>query len=172
MRDASRRPASDMLVWGVPFALLLHNIEEALTFARYLPRVHAAAPVPLRAMLPERLHIAYAGLLVVTVIPFGLAVLARRPKSPGWVRYALLVVAASLLANVAWHLMVAVALRGYAPGVLTAVAVNLPVTLAALRGARRDGWLSRRGLWLVLLLAVLFHGPGLIGIVALVSLRS
>jgi len=115
-------------------------------------------------------HIAADGKSVIAVCPFALALLARRPHSARWAHYALLVVAAILLVNVAWHVAAAIVLRGYAPGVASAVVVNLPLTLGVLRGARRDGWLSRRGLWLVSLLALALHGPVLIAVVSLVSL--
>jgi hypothetical protein len=174
MNVAPRPPASDIVVWGVPAALLLHNLEEGLTFARYLPRVRAAAPQAVRYLIPGpgRLSTAYVALVVVTVIPVGFALLARHPRSARWAGQALLVLAAILLVNVAWHLAAAVVLRGYAPGVATALAINLPVTVMALRRERRDGRLSRRGLWLVLLVGLGLHGLGLMAIVALVSLRS
>jgi len=174
MNGAAPRRPPGALVWGVPTALLLHNLEEGLTVARYLPRIRAAAPEAVRGLLPGagRLSIAYVALIVVTVIPFGLALFARGLQPARWATYALLGVASIVLVNVGWHLAAAVVLGGYAPGLATGVLVNLPVTLVALGQARADEWVSRRGLWLLLLAAVAIHAPGLIAIVALVSLRS
>ncbi|MEV5748078.1 HXXEE domain-containing protein [Actinoallomurus sp. NPDC052308] len=52
-----------------------------------------------------------------------------------------------MLLNVALpHVPAAVAARGYAPGLVTAVGLNLPIGLAVLRGAVREGAVTRRGL--------------------------
>jgi hypothetical protein len=154
----ARRPPSDFVVWGIPTATLLHNLEEGLTVARYLPRVRQLAPEPLRRGIPG-LESVYVALIVVTAIPVAFALLARRSRSACWATSGLLLVAAILLVNVAWHLVAAFTLGGYAPGLATALAVNLPVTVAALHWARSNAWLSRRGLAAMLLIAVLLHGP-------------
>ena len=127
------------------------------------------APEPLRAAIPSAEQI-YLALAVATAIPMGFAVLARRPRSARWATYALLLVATVLLVNVIWHLVAAVMLRGYSPGAATAVVVNLPMTLFALRWAIGHGWLSRRGLSAMLLVAVLMHGS--IFVVAHVVVRA
>lgn len=133
-------------------------MEEALTVARYLPRVGQLVPAAFRRAIPEAEAI-YLALAVVTLIPIGFAVLARRPGSTSWATYGLLLVAAVLLVNIVWHLLAAAALGGYSPGVVTAVVINLPVTILALRWAIRNAWLSRRGVAGMLLVAVFLHGP-------------
>jgi hypothetical protein len=46
-----------------------------------------------------------------------------------------------LLLNAAWHAGVALfVFHGYAPGLVTAVAVNLPASLAVLRRAVGEHW--------------------------------
>ncbi len=165
---AARPRAPDLLVWGIPAAALLHNLEEGLPFARFLPRVRAMIPQSAWAVLPDAGK-AYLALVIVTVIPFGLALLARRQRSATWATCGLLLVAGVLLVNVGWHLVASAALGGYAPGVVTAVMINLPLTLAVLRWARREQWVSRRGLWTLLLIAVLLHAPGLMAAFALMG---
>ena len=165
MNAPARHHAPAILVWGVPAAVLLHNIEEALTFARYAPSVLALVPDAVRARIPD-MDYAYIALVVATAIPIALAVVARRETTGRWATYALLLVAAIVLVNVAWHVAAAIALGGYAPGVATAVAINLPVMTTALRWARRERWLSRGAVAMYLGIGVVLHGSGLLAVLA------
>jgi len=153
-------------VWGIPSALLAHNLEEGLTFARYAPRVRALAPAGVASLIPD-VATMYLALVVLTLASFVLAALTR---SRQWATYGLLLVAAVLFVNVAWHVVAALWLGGYAPGLITALVVNLPATVAALRWGSIGGWLSGRRLWMLMLAALLLHGPGLIAIFTLVTL--
>jgi hypothetical protein len=163
-----RPPAPGRVIWGVPTAVLVHNVEEALTAARYAPSVLALIPDAARPLVPS-LDYMYPALVVATGIPIGLALFACRRASSVLATYGLLLFAAVVLVNVVWHLAAAMWLRGYAPGVVTAVAVNLPVTVAALRWARRDGWLSRGAVWIYVAVGVLLHGAGLLALLAFVT---
>jgi hypothetical protein len=50
---------------------------------------------------------------------------------------------AILLLNAVWHITVALALfGGYAPGVVTATALNLPLSVLVLRRAVDERWLA------------------------------
>ncbi|HEX8242934.1 MAG TPA: hypothetical protein VF541_05550, partial [Longimicrobium sp.] len=62
-------------------------------------------------------------------------------------------------------------LRGYAPGVATALALNLPFSIHLLRRAYRERWIGRRTLVLFLPLAVLLHGPVILGVIWLAGGR-
>jgi Protein of unknown function with HXXEE motif len=168
MNAPARHPTPAILVWGVPAAVLLHNVEEALTFARYAPSVVALVPEAVRARMPD-IDYAYIALVVATAIPIALAAVARRQTPGRWAMYGLLLVAAVVLVNVVWHVAAALALGGYAPGVVTAVAINLPVMTIALRRARREGWLSRGAVAMYLGIGVLLHGTGLLAVLALVT---
>jgi hypothetical protein len=149
--------------------MLLHNAEEAAMVARYLPVVRARLPAALQGMTPTPEQL-YGALAVVTAIPVALALFAHWRATRRWATYGLLIVAAVLLVNVVWHLGAAAWLGGYAPGLVTAVVVNLPVTSVALGRARRRGLVSRHGLWRLLVIAVVIHGPVLIGLAGLASL--
>lgn len=64
---------------------------------------------------------------------------SRRRRAAGAKLLALRALAAVLLINIlAPHLPAALAFGGYVPGVLTAVAVNLPIELGALLILRRE----------------------------------
>jgi uncharacterized protein with HXXEE motif len=163
-----RQSAPTRLIWAVPAAILIHNVEEALTMARYAPRVLARLPESVRPLIPSP-EFMYGALVVATAIPIVLALLARRRETSVWATYGLLLVAAVVLVNVVWHIAAAGWLGGYAPGVVTAVVVNLPIMATSLRWARRAGWLSKGALWMYIAVGVMLHGAGLLALFAVVT---
>jgi hypothetical protein len=158
------RSAPRTLVWGVPAAVLVHNVEEALTVGRYTPAVLALVPDAVRRLMPSRQYI-YVALVVATAIPIGFALVAHRDRRSS-ATYGLLLVAAVMLVNAVWHSVAAALLGGYAPGAVTAVAVNLPVMALALRWARRERWLSNGALWMYVGIGLMLHGAGLLALLA------
>jgi hypothetical protein len=83
----------------------------------------------------------------------------------------LLLIQTVVLVNVFSHAAVAAfVLHGYAPGVLTALAINLPFSIYLLRRAARENWLSRRALTLLLPSALVVHGPILVGLMILAGI--
>ncbi|HKP74363.1 MAG TPA: HXXEE domain-containing protein [Longimicrobiaceae bacterium] len=141
---------------GVPLLLTLHNAEEALTIPGALPAIAARVPAQLAAALPtaEQMRVA---LVVATVVPWLVWLLGRRSRLG---LRLLLLLQCVVLVNVAWHVAAAVALGSYAPGLVTALALNLPFSIYLLRRALGEGWMTRRGLFALLAAALLIHGPG------------
>jgi hypothetical protein len=161
----SRRTA----IWLVPALLALHNAEEAATFPRYLPLVRERAPDWARPFVTgvtyEQMLIALA---IVTIGPLGIAIWAvARPRSPVAV-WSVLLIQAVVLLNAAAHVGSALfILRGYGPGLATALVVNLPFSLYVLRRAAREQWTTRQGLLALAPAAFVVHGPLLLGVIAL-----
>jgi hypothetical protein len=59
---------------------------------------------------------------------------------------------------VLWHVTAAILLfDGYAPGLLTAVLLNLPFSVYLIGRAGKENWVSRRALWALLPSALLAH---------------
>jgi hypothetical protein len=148
------------LLWLVPLLLTLHNLEEALFMKGFLGRVR----VPI---LPS---VSYGQLLLalglVTLAPYAFAAsgpLERRSRA------FLLVLGTQMvmLVNVASHLAGALWMRGYVPGLVTALLVNLPFSVFLFRRALRGAWVKPRDLVWLLAAALLVHGPGLIGLMVL-----
>jgi hypothetical protein len=159
---AAARPDRRLLL-AVPALLTLHNLEELLAMPRALPAIIARMPDAARTILPAvTLPMLAAALAVATLVPWGLAWMARAGRRGGV--YGVLLVQATLLVNVASHLASAAFLRGYTPGLATALLINLPFSVHLLRRARREGWTGARGWTLLLPLALLIHGPVLIGL--------
>lgn len=127
-------------------AILLHNLEEGLTADGYLLR--GAALVQQLPLLQGRVPVIslnqlYLALVIVTVVPILILAWAttgpRRPHK----QYIVAMLASALFWNVFLpHVPATIAFGGYAPGVVTAVAINLPLTLYFFWRTRRDGQLS------------------------------
>src|SRR5215203_5127783 len=125
--------------------MALHNAEEALFFPRYLPLVLARLPDSWRALAGAlTLGQVWTALVLVTLLPLAVAGWASmRPESrvPVWL---LLLIQATLLLNVLWHTSAAVLVfDGYAPGLVTALLLNLPFSVYLLRRAAREEWVPR-----------------------------
>jgi hypothetical protein len=157
------------LLWLVPIIFAVHNLEEGLTIGRYLPRV--------RARLPARLRTAFAGLdsrryafllVAITLTAFLIAAFGDL-AAPGAAGYALLALQATMLVNVVSHVAAALLLRGYGPGLVTALALNLPFSLILLNTAWNAAWYPHAALLWLLPLALLLHGPVLVGLLAATS---
>jgi hypothetical protein len=141
--------------------MAVHNAEEAITFPRYLPLVLERLPEAWRSIAgPITLGQVWAALAIVTLIPCALAAWAAlRPEqaAPVWL---LLLIQATLLLNVVWHVVAAIVLfDGYAPGLATALLLNLPFSVYLIRRAAREHWVSRRARWALLPSALAVHGP-------------
>ncbi|HEV7839207.1 MAG TPA: HXXEE domain-containing protein [Gemmatimonadaceae bacterium] len=139
--------------------IALHNGEEALTAGTYLPRVREyvdRVPELRDAGLPPSLHQLYFGLAIVTVVPALLVGWATTGRDSVAKREVVAVVAAGLLWNVFLpHLSAMVFFRGYAPGGLTALTVNLPMCVYFFRRSVRERMLSGRQLTLALVLGLI-----------------
>jgi hypothetical protein len=161
----SRRAA----LWLIPALVAVHNLEEALTFGRYLPVVRERAPGVVRAMV-ERVTYAQmlAALAVATVVPLVVVLWAQARPASRAALWSALTVQAVMALNVVSHVAASLlVMRGYSPGVATAVLFNLPFSVYLFRRAAREGWVSRRALAATAPAALVVHGPGVAGLILL-----
>jgi len=162
-------PPSRPPLWILAALLPAHNAEEALTIGHYLPIVRERVPEALRGAVaavtyPQLL----AALALATVVPLAIVGWAHARPASGAARWLALLLAAVLLLNVASHVVVAaLVVRGYAPGLATALALNLPGCAYLLRRAWGERWLPRSALVALAPAAVIVHGPLLLGLIAL-----
>lgn len=153
------------LLWLVPILLTIHNLEEALLMPAFIERRNASVPGPMREILPPVTYRQFlTALIIITIIPYLIALLwlGRR-----WALYALLGLQVVMLINVLAHTLMALFLRGYAPGLATAILINLPFSLYLLRRAVKDRWISLRAAALMFPVGLLIHGPALAGLMLL-----
>lgn len=143
-------------------AFAAHNVEEALTVPHYLREIATLAPPPLdRLASAVTTTVFIEGAIVVTVVAASVAAWAiRQPRSP-LACWSFLLFQSVVLLNTVPHVVAAIALRGYAPGLATAVVVNLPLSLHLLARAWHETWVERRAFAALAPAAVVVHGPGL-----------
>jgi hypothetical protein len=165
------RMASSRLqvLWLIPIALAVHNAEEAMMFPSYLPRVQARLPAFAQALAA---NIEVSGLRVAllwaTLIPIAVLIWVTVRPSSVMARWCALAVLAVVAINVISHVVVAATLlRGYSPGLLSAVTINAPLSVYLFRRAARERWLPERAWRGLLPAALLIHGPGLVGLLLL-----
>jgi hypothetical protein len=149
------------ILWLVPILLAMHNAEEAIFFPRYLPFVLSRLPSGWQAVAgPVTSGQVWVALAAVTVLGFAVAAWAVRRPDSRTALWLVLLVQTTMLVNAFWHLGAAVILfGGYAPGVVTALLLNLPFSIYLLRRARAEGWVSPRALWALLPATLVVHGP-------------
>lgn len=160
---------SGAVLWLIPAALVLHNGEEAVTIPHYLAIVRTRLP-PFAADFAARISVeqVWVALAMATIIPvLVIGWTALRPRSVA-ARWSALVLQMVIAVNVVSHLGAAVlVVRGYSPGLVTALLVNAPLSVLIFRRAMRGGWVPAWSWWLLLPAAILVHGPGLVGLLLL-----
>lgn len=123
-------------------ALVLHNLEEAMTYQATRTDVARLMPALWHILLPTTVEF-HIALTMVTLAGVGLLSWSAESdqSAPAWMW--IKVVATILLANVLIpHLPLAIVLGGYAPGIISALFVNLPLCLWVL-WRRGDNALER-----------------------------
>jgi hypothetical protein len=124
------------LQWFFPIAVTLHNAEEAI----WMPHGSAGHATQLPVHPPGAAEI-IAALVVFTAAAFAVTYLSvlRGPESIwAYLSFGYIV---ALLANVfVPHVPAAIVFHGYAPGLVTAVLINLPVMSILVIRMLREEW--------------------------------
>jgi hypothetical protein len=142
-------------MWLFPAAVTVHNLEEALWLPAWSQQPGALGP-------PIGESEFRFALGVLTALAFVMTGVAARMRGAWLAATAAYWVA--MLANVVVpHLVASVIARRYTPGVVTAVALNLPVTTYLLRRALGEKQLE----WRRLLRASAWFIPALVGSIPL-----
>lgn len=112
-------------------------------------------------------------LAVVSLLTVVIAIAVSRNPNGRWGLWFLLVIEATMAINAVSHALLALLLfRGYAPGVVTALVVNIPFAAYCFRRASRENWVSSRALAATIPTALIVHGPLLAGGLWLASKAS
>lgn len=154
---------------AIPVLLTAHNLEEvAGGLAGTRDLLMARAPAILRGLVgsPDAWYLAVA---LVTLLPWALLLLGGLARRDSAGTRALVVLQAGLALNVLSHVVGVILVGGYAPGVATALLLYVPFSFVFFRRAWQEEWVSRRLLRWTPLFAVMLHGPGLLGLLALCS---
>lgn len=129
-----------------PLAYVIHHAEEHLVFnfrawrLRYLPATNALST--------EAVLLVLVGITLVYLLLHALT----RTRVSAWM--ALLFLMATQVHNTIFHLGATLVFRDFSPGLVTALALYVPVNLVIVRAARAEGLVTGRQL------ALLFVGGG------------
>ena len=125
----------EKLLWMFPIALTLHNLEEAVWLPAWSQ--HAGFwEIPVGA---TEFRIA-AGLLAI--LAYAVTYWSIRTGKEAVGTYVLAGFVFAMLLNVIYHVAATLGLRQYAPGVVTAVLINLPVMWYLLLRVFREHWVT------------------------------
>ena len=149
----------------MPLLLIVHNAEEAIAFRHMWPRLgdrlpesmaSVAARLSVTAMIQALVILSLLGCLLAA------AVLLRPQWRGGW--WLILALESAMGINAIFHAASALfILRGYSPGLITALILNAPFAMYCLSRARREGWVTERAWRAALLGGAVLHGPVLLG---------
>ena len=143
----------------------LHNVEEALAFRTYLPRVGTLLPERFASLAPALSYpMMLIALATVSALAFLVALAAATwPHSP-LATWTLLTMEAVVGLNVIAHVLSAIfVFHGYGPGLVTALLINAPFAIYCFRRAHRERWVSTAALGATVPAALILHGPILFG---------
>jgi hypothetical protein len=154
-----------MLLWLVPVLLTIHNLEEAIVMPAFIEKRNASVQGRMQGIVPPITYKQFLiALAIITIIPYLIALfwLNRR-----WAMYLLVGLQVVMLINVCAHTLMALFLRGYAPGLVTALVINLPFSVYLLKRAVGERWMSGKAVALMFPIGLLIHGPVLAGLMLL-----
>jgi len=162
------------LLWLVPLFIVLHNLEEMA----FMPSLLAVLPGKIPAwatswqpegFFPPSYRQFLFMLLVVTLLPYAFALLGGAKRERGPRTFLLAGTQTVMLVNVLSHVGSMNLMNGYVPGLASALAINLPFSLFFFGAGLRQGWLKWGDFAYLLPIAVVLHGPGLLGLMLLVK---
>lgn len=135
----SRRAA----IWLGFGLVLLHNLEELLTMSSFLARRGDLLPSLLRSMTGARFALS---LVLATLLMLAATCAAARSRVGGpWLVLGI-ALHVGLGVNAIQHGAIAAWTRGYAPGVVSALALILPYSVYLASRALRERWVTGRAL--------------------------
>lgn len=122
--------------WLFPIAVTLHNAEEAIWMPGWV--VKHARQLPIHPPSAWEIRIA---LLVLTALAFAVTGWSTKKGRQSLGAYLTFGYIVAMWLNVfVPHIPATVMFRSYTPGVVTAVLINLPVTIYLAESAIREGW--------------------------------
>ncbi len=141
----------------IGLTLALHSAEEYFAFPFFVPSLGHQLPswMPSPA-LQHDVNTLRIGLIVGTVASCIVIACAILTRMHGFL-IASLFVEAILLVNAFAHSFTALLRRGYVPGLVTAILINLPFGIYVFRRAVREGWIRRYRAWQLIIIAFVVH---------------
>ena len=108
----------------------IHNLEEAITMSKWYELNVTKLPMPEFIQISTVQQIFPIALIIGTLLLFLIPILAIHKK---WDIRILGIVLGIYLVNAIQHILVTIAFGGYSPGVITAILINLPLSIFIIR---------------------------------------
>ena len=141
----------------VGLTLVLHNSAEYLTFPAFLSspggRLSGWFSLAGPLYISHELHVALVLATVLPLLVIAWAILSQHKA----LLLAVLLVESVLLVNVGAHVLASFLKGGYAPGLITAVLINLPFGIYVLRRAVKEQWIRANVASQLIDVAVVLH---------------
>jgi hypothetical protein len=151
---------------AVPILLAIHNAEEAWGgLGRLQPVLAARLPSWLAPLLGSERGWLLA-VALVTLVPWVALLLGGLDRHDSAAARVLVIVQAVMTLNILSHVGGALLLRGYAPGVATALLLYVPFGARFFPLAWRERWVNPRLFAWLPAIAVALHGPALAALLA------
>jgi Protein of unknown function with HXXEE motif len=162
MNASARRQA---LLWFVPVAFLLHNIEQSVKIRESMELARTGMPRFLRIIIPPVSADAYiVALGIATVLAFAVALWGKIDRDRAWGIYALVALQMALFLNVIAHVIASLVLKRYTAGLATALALILPLSVVLFWFVLRERWMPRWAFLLIIPAGAFLHVPLFFGI--------
>lgn len=152
------------LRWS-PAVFLVHDLEEILTMEQFWLANRDRIPIP--EFIKDRIAVNTGQMEAAVAFVFAAScytsyLATRSPKTKARVGLFNVMVSVRLL-NGLFHLSQTLAIRGYTPGVATALLVSLPYSVYILHRLRAEELVTTRDLYRSIGLGVLLHTPLVLG---------
>ena len=108
----------------------IHNLEEALTMSKWYELNEGKLPITEYVQISTIQQIFPIALIIATLLLLMISILTVYKK---WDFRILGIVLGIFLVNAIQHIMVTIVFRGYSPGVITALIINLPLSIFMIR---------------------------------------
>ena len=108
----------------------IHNLEEALTMSKWYVSNETKLPITEYITISTVQHIFPIALIIATLLLLLIPILAIYKK---WDNRILGIVLGIFLVNAIQHILVTIVFWGYSPGVITALIINLPLSIFMIR---------------------------------------
>ena len=108
----------------------IHNLEEALTVSKWYESNASRLPITEYIQISTIQQIFPIALIIATLLLFLIPILAIYKK---WDNRLLGIVLGIFLVNAIQHILTTIVFGGYSPGVVTAIIINLPLSIFMIR---------------------------------------
>jgi hypothetical protein len=108
----------------------IHNLEEAVTMSKWYAANATRLPIPASIQVSTMQQIFPIALIIATLLLFIIPILAIYKK---WDHRILGIVLGIFLVNAVQHILATIIFLGYSPGVITALIINLPLSIFLIR---------------------------------------